>query len=209
MFGRASIATKASATAALRSVARLHPTVSSSTCRPATAVLSSSLQTWRQSSPAPRWSGPRSLRAYNTARAARATSESVPESTPAATKPARPAELPALTPLEHTAPLVYVRLIYPFELPENYDIEETSRILATAYEGLKKRIPIVGSYHVPVRQENGSIRQVLEYPREDDHADFVINDLRAPGAFPMSYKEFKEKKFPIDVLDADKLFKFN
>ncbi|KZZ96248.1 Chloramphenicol acetyltransferase-like domain protein [Ascosphaera apis ARSEF 7405] len=116
--------------------------------------------------------------------------------------------LPKLTLLEKIAPPAYVRIIYPFALPENYDINEISHVIRTAHAATNRRIPHMASIVGPT-MEDGVLTPELQHRQEGDPEDLVINDLRSPGAFPMTFKELQERHFPIDTLDPEKLCKYN
>jgi hypothetical protein len=51
-------------------------------------------------------------------------------------------DIPALTPLERIGPKGFLQYIFPFQLPDDYDIEEVSRVLKVGYHEASKRLPV-------------------------------------------------------------------
>ena len=111
--------------------------------------------------------------------------------------------IPQLTALERIGPKGYLRYIFPFQLDDNYDIEEVSRILQAGYDALSQRLPEVASEAVPDpdSKQNGVLKFVaLENPDAYD-APFAVKDLR--DSYPSSYAELKEKNFPVEFFHAE------
>lgn len=52
--------------------------------------------------------------------------------------------LSELTHLERIGPKGWLQYIYPFQLSENYDIDEVARVLRTGFEATCKRLPLMG-----------------------------------------------------------------
>ncbi|EFX06189.1 trichothecene 3-o-acetyltransferase [Grosmannia clavigera kw1407] len=112
----------------------------------------------------------------------------------------------SLTALERVGPKGYLRYVFPFELPENYDMAEVARVLQSGYNGLIQKIAVVGCEAVPdntTKQAGVMMLQVLG----EDEQQLVVKDLRAPGAFCMSYAELKAKNFPVSAFDGELLLR--
>lgn len=115
-------------------------------------------------------------------------------------------QMSALTALERIGPKGYLRYVFPFELPDNYDLDEVSRVLTSGYEGLIKRIPTVGCEAVvDSSSKQAGVLKMQRLDEEDRH--IVVKDLRAPGAFPMHYAELKTKHFPVSAFDGNTLLR--
>ncbi|KAJ4017874.1 hypothetical protein NW752_001779 [Fusarium irregulare] len=108
---------------------------------------------------------------------------------------------PPLLPTEKIGPMGWVRLVFHFELPENYDSEELTSIFKKAYSSFKERVPIAGCEAVPTPTylEDGLL-QLRHYGDEIEH-DFKVKDLRNED-FP-SFQELKSQGFPASALDPD------
>ncbi|ODM19637.1 hypothetical protein SI65_04622 [Aspergillus cristatus] len=111
--------------------------------------------------------------------------------------------IPALTSLERIGPKGYLRYVFPFQLAEDYKIDEVATVLRTGYDALKNRIPVVACEAVPDLKSKQA--GVLKLQRLDgsDIEDIVVKDLRNSDAFPQQYSELKEKAFPVAAFDAD------
>lgn len=53
-------------------------------------------------------------------------------------------QLLELTHLERIGPKGWLRYIFPFQLAENYDIDEVTRVLRSGYEATCRRLPVMG-----------------------------------------------------------------
>ncbi|EYB23986.1 hypothetical protein FG05_03006 [Fusarium graminearum] len=108
---------------------------------------------------------------------------------------------PPLLPTEWIGPMGWVRLVYHFELPQNYDAEELTTIFKKSYSAFKDRVPIAGCEFVPTPTylEDGKL-QLRHYGDEIEH-DFKVKDLRNED-FP-SFEELKTKGFPVSALDPN------
>ncbi|KAJ5170012.1 Transferase [Penicillium coprophilum] len=109
--------------------------------------------------------------------------------------------LPELTALERIGPKGYLRYIFPFQLQEDYDLDEVVRVLQAGYQSLTQRIPEVGCEAVP--DGNSKQRGVLKLQRQtnDNVARIVVKDLRE--SYEPDYAELKDKSFPVASFDAD------
>ncbi|KAJ1709591.1 alanine--tRNA ligase [Aspergillus flavus] len=114
-------------------------------------------------------------------------------------------QVPTLTAIERIGPKGYVRYIFPFQLDDDYDIDEVSRVLRAAYAATQRRVPAMACEAVP--DMNTKQAGVLKLQKLDDEAieDIVIQDLRVSDTFPTSYAELKSNSFPVASLDADLL----
>ncbi|KUI62833.1 Trichothecene 3-O-acetyltransferase [Cytospora mali] len=117
----------------------------------------------------------------------------------------RDANLPALTPLEWIGPKSYPRYLFLFELPDNYDMIEVARILKAGLKAAQKRLPVMACEAVPDHKSKQAGVMRLKKIRDNTFDFITFKDLRAPGAFPVTYRELKEKNFPVSFFDEDKL----
>ncbi|KAE8349835.1 transferase family-domain-containing protein [Aspergillus coremiiformis] len=113
--------------------------------------------------------------------------------------------VPRLTALERIGLKVYIRYIFPFQLDGNYQIDEVTRVLRTAYVATQRRIPAMACE--AVADEDAKQAGVLKLKKlhEGEIQDFVVQDLRAPDAFPSTYAELQSTSFPVAAFDADLL----
>ncbi|KAK1676802.1 transferase family-domain-containing protein [Colletotrichum godetiae] len=112
-------------------------------------------------------------------------------------------EIPDLTPLERIGPKGYLRYVFPFQLPEDYNHEQAASILRAGYEAAQQRIAVLGCEAVPNPDAKQAGILKLQRLRHGDIEGITVKDLRAPGAFPMTYKELKSKNFPVASFDAN------
>ncbi|KAL4936956.1 hypothetical protein BDV06DRAFT_232905 [Aspergillus oleicola] len=110
-----------------------------------------------------------------------------------------------LTALERIGPKGYLRYVFPFQLQDNYDLEDVSRVLQVGYEALKKRIGEVGCEAVPdTDSKQAGVMKFQKLEGEDANlANIVVKDLR--DTFTSTYADLKEKSFPVASFDADTL----
>lgn len=57
--------------------------------------------------------------------------------------------VPKLTHLERIGPKGYLRYVFPFELPKDYDDKEVARVLRDGYAAAKARLPVMACEAVP------------------------------------------------------------
>lgn len=110
-----------------------------------------------------------------------------------------------LTALERIGPKGYLRYVFPFQLEENYDLAEVSRVIQDGYESLTQRMPEVACEAIP--DADSKQKGVMKFQRLEE-ADVggtvvLVKDLR--DSFPSSYDELKSKAFPVAAFDADTL----
>ncbi|KAM0186798.1 hypothetical protein ACHAPI_011524 [Fusarium lateritium] len=108
---------------------------------------------------------------------------------------------PPTLPTEKIGPPGYVRTLFHFELPEDYDSEKLTSILKKAWTSFKERTPIAGCELVPTPTyaQDGGLE--LRYYGDEIDYDFVAKDLRDQD-FP-SHAELKRRDFPASVLKPD------
>lgn len=58
-------------------------------------------------------------------------------------------DVPELTHLERIGPKGYLRYVFPFQLDDNYDIDEVSRVLRSGFDAAKSRLPVMDCEAVP------------------------------------------------------------
>ncbi|KAK1965884.1 hypothetical protein LY78DRAFT_681385 [Colletotrichum sublineola] len=112
------------------------------------------------------------------------------------------AEIPGLTPLERIGPKGYLRYVFPFQLPDGYDLDQTASVLRTGYEAAQRRIAVMNCEAIPDPEARQAGVMKLQKLRQGDVESVVVKDLRAAGAFPMNYQELKAKAFPVSSFDA-------
>lgn len=114
----------------------------------------------------------------------------------------QPVPIQDLTALERIGPKGYLRYVFPFQLPENYDLSEVSRVVQAGYDALTERIPVVASEAIP--DPDAKQAGVLKFHgRNEDSAKIVVKDLRA--SFGSTYSDLKSNHFPVAAFDADTL----
>ncbi|KAJ5563931.1 Transferase [Penicillium frequentans] len=108
--------------------------------------------------------------------------------------------LPQLTALERIGPKGYLRYIFPFQLENDYDITEVTRVLQAGYDALCAKLPEVACEAVPDTESKQA--GVLKYAKRDDgEKAFITKDLR--DSYVSTYAELKERHFPVSSFDAD------
>ncbi|KAK2041430.1 hypothetical protein LZ31DRAFT_625739 [Colletotrichum somersetense] len=112
------------------------------------------------------------------------------------------AEISDLTPLERIGPKGYVRYVFPFQLPDSYDLEQAASVLRTGYEAAQRRLLVPSCETVPDPDARQAGVVKLQKLRHGDVEGVSVKDLRAPGAFPMDYTELKARAFPVSAFDA-------
>lgn len=113
--------------------------------------------------------------------------------------------LPKLTALEQIGPRGYARYIFPFELEEEFNIDEVFRVIRQGYNFLKHQIPEVGCEVVPDLDSWQKNVMKLRMPNDGEFDIVTSKDLRDPGTFPYTYAELKSKGFPPSAFDGDLL----
>ncbi|KAJ5747737.1 uncharacterized protein N7511_009433 [Penicillium nucicola] len=111
--------------------------------------------------------------------------------------------IPQLTSLERIGLKVWVRYLFVFDLGEEYDIDEVSRIIRAGYSSLQQTVRLANCEAVPDLdwRQRGVFK--LQPLRDDDFEGVVVKDLRQSDAFPWSHKELKERSFPVAAFDAN------
>ena len=112
-------------------------------------------------------------------------------------------EIPTLTPLEQIGPRGYLRYTFPIALPENYDLDETLKILRAGWKATQQRIPELACEVVPDPEAKQGSSMKLQKIREGDYEYLISKDLRDPSLFPQSYVELKSKGFPLSAFKED------
>ncbi|GJC94911.1 enoyl-hydratase isomerase family [Colletotrichum higginsianum] len=112
-------------------------------------------------------------------------------------------EIPDLTPLERIGPKGYLRYVFPFQLPDDYDLDQAAAVLRAGYEAAQRRIVVLDCEAVPDPDARQAGVLKLQRLPLGEVEGIAVKDLRAPGAFPMTYSELKSKAFPVSAFDAD------
>lgn len=109
-------------------------------------------------------------------------------------------EAPKLMAIERAGPKGYLRYIFPFQLASDYNPDELLKVLRDSFEATKKRLPILGCEAVPdTESTQGGVLKL----QHGNWGTITSRDLRAEGAFPLTYAELKAKHFPVQYFDAD------
>ncbi|KAK8117322.1 uncharacterized protein PG998_005603 [Apiospora kogelbergensis] len=103
---------------------------------------------------------------------------------------------------EHMGPKGWIRQVLCFELPEDYDIDNVSSILKTAYVAMKARTPPAGLKMVPLVDGSKPGRWQWQRFPEGEIEDFKVSDLR--GDF-VPFAEFKANEYPMTLLTPEKM----
>lgn len=110
-------------------------------------------------------------------------------------------DIPALTPLERIGPKGYLRYVFPFQLPEDYDVDKVANTLKTGYNTAKKQLSVLACEAVlDVDSKQAGVMK-LKRLNDGDIEDIIVKDLRA--TFPHTYAGLKSKAFPVSAFDAD------
>ncbi|CAG8121308.1 unnamed protein product [Penicillium salamii] len=119
------------------------------------------------------------------------------------TSPCKQESVPRLTTLERIGLNAWLRYIYVFDLGEDYDIEEVSKIIRTGYSVLQQKVSLSDCEAVPDPEwkQNGVFK--FQRLKKGDFEPVVVKDLRESPDFPWSYKHLKEKSFPVSAFDAN------
>ncbi|KAK6209737.1 hypothetical protein QIS74_11321 [Colletotrichum tabaci] len=112
-------------------------------------------------------------------------------------------EIPDLTPLERIGPKGYLRYVFPFQLPDDYDLDQAAAVLRAGYEAAQRRIVVLDCEAVPDPDARQAGVLKLQRLPLGEVEGIAVKDLRDPGAFPMTYSELKSKAFPVSAFDAD------
>ncbi|KAK7739764.1 hypothetical protein SLS53_005734 [Cytospora paraplurivora] len=109
------------------------------------------------------------------------------------------------THLERIGPKGWLRYVFPFQLAEDYDIDEVSRIFKAGFDAAKQRLPAMGSESVlaPEYKQPG-VHKLQKIP-EGDVEQITVKDLRADQTFPLTFAELKAKNFPVSAFEAAKI----
>ncbi|KAJ0326009.1 hypothetical protein Brms1b_000226 [Colletotrichum noveboracense] len=105
-------------------------------------------------------------------------------------------EIPDLTPLERIGPKGYLRYVFPFQLPDDYDLEEAASVLRAGYEAAQRRIAVLDCEAISNSDAKQAGTLKLQRLRSGEVEGIAVKDLRTPGAFPMTYSELKSKPSP-------------
>ncbi|KAI8294548.1 Acyltransferase BOA11 [Colletotrichum sp. SAR11_59] len=116
-------------------------------------------------------------------------------------------EIPDLTPLERIGPKGYLRYVFPFQLPDDYDLEEAASVLRAGYEAAQRRIAVLDCEAIPNPDAKQAGTLKLQRLRSGEVEGIAVKDLRTPGAFPMTYSELKSKAFPVSAFDANTIMR--
>ncbi|KAF6808617.1 enoyl- hydratase isomerase family [Colletotrichum plurivorum] len=111
--------------------------------------------------------------------------------------------IPQLTPLEQISPRGWVRYLFPFELPENYDPEAITEIFRKSLQATKERFPTLACEAIPdpdARQANALKLQLIT---DTEIEPVTVNDLRHSATFTSSFADLKARHFPVSSFPAE------
>ncbi|KAI8298130.1 Acyltransferase easC [Colletotrichum sp. SAR11_240] len=111
--------------------------------------------------------------------------------------------IPQLTPLEQISPRGWVRYLFPFQLPQDYDPEAITDIFRRSLQATKDRFPTLACEAVP--DPDAKQANALKLQKITDHEiePVIINDLRHSETFTASFEELKAKHFPVSSFSAE------
>ncbi|PYI31308.1 hypothetical protein BP00DRAFT_177118 [Aspergillus indologenus CBS 114.80] len=106
-----------------------------------------------------------------------------------------------LTALERIGPKGYLRYVFPFQLQDDYDLDEVAGALKAGYEALTQRIPVVACEAVPDLETNQ--KGVMRFQTLDtcDATHILVKDMR--DSYASDYADLKHQYFPVAAFDAD------
>jgi hypothetical protein len=111
-------------------------------------------------------------------------------------------DIPALTPLERIGPKGFLQYVFPFELHDDYDVEEITNILKIGYAAAGKRLPVLACEAVPDTSAKQAGVMKLQHIDDRDMEAIVAKDLRKSDLLP-PFSELKAKSFPVSAFDTD------
>ncbi|ETS79167.1 hypothetical protein PFICI_09020 [Pestalotiopsis fici W106-1] len=112
-----------------------------------------------------------------------------------------------LTSIEQISPRGWPRYLFPFELGDDYDLKEVTRVLREGWSATCRRFPILRSEAVPdLEAKQGGLLKIRELDLEELKTiqPIIVKDFQAPGAFA-TFSELKAKHFPVAALDENVL----
>ncbi|KAK7739577.1 hypothetical protein SLS63_001923 [Diaporthe eres] len=97
--------------------------------------------------------------------------------------------------------------IFPFELPDNYDLDEVTQVLRDGWEATCRRIPVLKGEAVADSdaKQGGAMKiQLLDdKERLERIQPITVNDLRSPVSYPLTFAELRERHFPVSAFDPE------
>lgn len=110
-------------------------------------------------------------------------------------------ELPVLTHLERVGPKGWLRYVFPFELPDNYDIDEVSRVLRVGYDAAAERLPVMACEAVPDTEAKRTYQthhKLLNYKVVMKYTQINKGEKKTDNLYPEA-GQLKLKKIPGDI----------
>ncbi|TGO31123.1 hypothetical protein BPAE_0001g00170 [Botrytis paeoniae] len=112
---------------------------------------------------------------------------------------------PPLLASELVGPKGWIRNMMCLELAADYDVENISSMLRTAWSSFKERTPMVGVEAVPADPDVKPAGQLKLQPyRDGEIEDFIVKDHRNDSTAP-SFSQLKDEGFPNAAMDDEKL----
>lgn len=111
-------------------------------------------------------------------------------------------EVPRLTQIERIGPKGYLRYVFNFALPEDYDLKAVAAALQTGYDATKERMGILRCEAMPdpdAGQEG--VFKPVEMPADDEIDKITVKDLRK--TFGQTHAQLRDKGFPVSAFEAD------
>ncbi|KAI1855895.1 hypothetical protein JX265_011978 [Neoarthrinium moseri] len=112
-----------------------------------------------------------------------------------------------LSSIEQASPRGYPRYLFPFELQDNYNLEEIVHVLKTGWDATCQRFPTLRAEVIPdhdAKQAGNLKLKELDEESLRDIKPIVVKDLRKPGEFP-TFADLKSRHFPVSALDENLL----
>ncbi|KAI8179302.1 hypothetical protein KHU50_003047 [Colletotrichum sp. SAR 10_65] len=111
--------------------------------------------------------------------------------------------IPQLTPLEQISPRGWVRYLFPFQLPEDYDPEAITDIFRRSLQATKNRFPTLACEALPDPDARQANALKLQRITDNEIEPVIINDLRQSSNFTSSFTDLKSKHFPVSSFPAE------
>ncbi|KAF9874564.1 hypothetical protein CkaCkLH20_08127 [Colletotrichum karsti] len=110
--------------------------------------------------------------------------------------------IPQLTPLEQISPRGWVRYLFPFQLPEDYDVEAVTELFRRSLQATKERFPTLACEAVPDPDARQANALKLQKITDNEIEPVIINDLRHSTTFTTTFADLKVKNFPVSSFPA-------
>ncbi|CAG7915745.1 unnamed protein product [Penicillium olsonii] len=116
-----------------------------------------------------------------------------------------PRAIPSLTAFERIGPKGWMRYVFPFQLADDYDIEQVADVIRRGFDEVKDHFPEADCEAVPDLKSKQEGVLKLQRLKSGEFESVEVRDLRHPGAFSSTYEDLKAKSFPVSAFDAEYL----